>query len=83
MGKMPEKMRVEVPGFDYSKYEQEYNEIFLLDDSTKFRHCMEFLKTHFTRWRTPAVELPAESVIEEVVKEIMHIARLGMVKADE
>jgi hypothetical protein len=39
------------------------------------RLCIAYLKKKFTGWRDPAVELPAESVIEDVVSYIISIAR--------
>ncbi len=35
------------------------------------RWAVQYLKKEFLGWRTPPIELPAESVIEEIVKNII------------
>jgi len=40
------------------------------------RMAVALLKQRFLAWRNPPVELPADSVIEEVVYEIAHGAAL-------
>lgn len=41
-----------------------------LEDESR-RNCINYLKHKFTSWKRPAIELPAESVIEDVVDFIL------------
>lgn len=39
------------------------------------RQCVHYLKVCFLAWRTPPVDLPAESVIEDVVRHIIEAGK--------
>lgn len=49
----------------------------VIDD--EIREGVEIIKANFLRWRSPPVELPAESVIEFCVREIIKIGKRNQI----
>lgn len=41
----------------------------------ELRQCVAIVKRHFLAWRVPPVELPAESVIYDALREVREVLR--------